>query len=107
VCDLISSGGRGCASLAAQATVPLEKARRLEPEKASIREALGIAYFRITDWSRPSASSGRCSSLSPVDEYWRQRRPRRELRIIGREEIGWRSTSSENLPCAGISRRSS
>ena len=36
--------------MAAQATVPLEKARRLEPEKASIREALGIAYFRITDW---------------------------------------------------------
>ena len=31
----------------AQATVALEKAKRLEPEKASIREALGIAYFRI------------------------------------------------------------
>ena len=35
---------------AAQATVPLEKARRLEPDKASIREALGIAYFRIPHW---------------------------------------------------------
>ena len=34
----------------AQATVPLEKARKAEPRKASIREALGIAYFRITDW---------------------------------------------------------
>ena len=33
--------------MAAQATVPLEKAKRREPEKASIREALGIAYFRI------------------------------------------------------------
>ena len=33
--------------MTAQATVPLEKAKRLEPEKASIREALGIAYFRI------------------------------------------------------------
>ncbi len=31
----------------AQATVPLEKARRAEPQKASIREALGIAYFRL------------------------------------------------------------
>ena len=31
----------------AQATVALEKAKRLEPEKASIREALGIAYFRL------------------------------------------------------------
>jgi Flp pilus assembly protein TadD len=28
----------------AQATVPLEKAKRREPEKASIREALGIDY---------------------------------------------------------------
>src|SRR5919108_140933 len=28
------------------ATVPLEKARDLEPEKTSIREALGRAYFR-------------------------------------------------------------
>ncbi len=30
----------------AQATVPLEKARRLEPDKTSISEALGRAYFR-------------------------------------------------------------
>src|SRR5439155_12061944 len=29
-----------------QATVPLAKARDLEPEKTSIREALGRAYFR-------------------------------------------------------------
>ena len=33
--------------MAAQATVPLEKAKALEPRKASIRESLGIAYFRI------------------------------------------------------------
>ena len=33
--------------MAAQATVALEKAKRREPDKASIREALGIAYFRI------------------------------------------------------------
>ena len=33
--------------MAAQATVPLEKAKKREPDKASIREALGIAYFRI------------------------------------------------------------
>ena len=37
--------------MAAQATVALEKAKRLEPGKASIREALGIAYFRIQRWS--------------------------------------------------------
>jgi Flp pilus assembly protein TadD len=29
-----------------QATVPLRKAARLAPEKSSIREALGRAYFR-------------------------------------------------------------
>ena len=32
---------------AAQATVALEKAKKREPSKASIREALGIAYYRI------------------------------------------------------------
>ena len=39
------------AGMAAQATVALEKAKRREPDKASIREALGIAYFRIRRWS--------------------------------------------------------
>ena len=34
----------------AQATVALEKAKKREPDKASIREALGIAYFRIRRW---------------------------------------------------------
>ena len=48
--------------MAAQATVPLEKAKAREPEKASIREALGIAYFRIHRYARPSRSSERCSS---------------------------------------------
>ena len=55
--------------LAAQATVPLEKARRLEPEKASIREALGIAYFRITDWASAEREFRKVLELSPVDDY--------------------------------------
>jgi Flp pilus assembly protein TadD len=55
--------------MAAQATVPLEKARRLEPEKASIREALGIAYFRITDWGGAEREFRKLLELSPVDEY--------------------------------------
>jgi len=54
---------------AAQATVPLEKARRLEPEKASIREALGIAYFRITDWTSAEREFRKLLELSPVDDY--------------------------------------
>ncbi len=55
--------------MAAQATVPLEKARRLEPEKASIREALGIAYFRITDWQAAEREFRKVLELSPVDDY--------------------------------------
>jgi cytochrome c-type biogenesis protein CcmH/NrfG len=55
--------------MAAQATVPLEKARRLEPDKASIREALGIAYFRIADWRAAEAEFRKVLELSPVDDY--------------------------------------
>ena len=55
--------------MAAQATVPLERARRLEPEKASIREALGIAYFRITDWRAAEREFRKMLELSPVDDY--------------------------------------
>lgn len=55
--------------MAAQATIPLEKARRLEPDKASIREALGIAYFRITDWHAAELEFRKVLELSPVDDY--------------------------------------
>ena len=55
--------------LAAQATVALEKAKRLEPEKASIREALGIAYFRITRWAEAEAEFRKVLEISPVDDY--------------------------------------
>ena len=55
--------------LAAQATVPLEKAKRLEPEKASIREALGIAYFRIRRWQEAEAEFRAVLDLSPTDHY--------------------------------------
>ncbi len=53
----------------AQATVALEKAKRLEPEKASIREALGIAYFRITRWQEAEAEFRKVLELSPADDY--------------------------------------
>ena len=55
--------------MAAQATVPLERARRLEPDKASIREALGIAYYRIGDWSAAEREFRKVLELSPVDDY--------------------------------------
>src|SRR5215510_5908095 len=53
----------------AQATVALEKAKRLEPEKASIREALGIAYFRIMRWTEAEAEFRKMLELSPSDDY--------------------------------------
>jgi Flp pilus assembly protein TadD len=53
----------------AQATVALEKAKRREPEKASIREALGIAYFRIRRWEEAEAEFRKVLELSPVNDY--------------------------------------
>jgi Flp pilus assembly protein TadD len=53
----------------AQATVSLEKAKSREPEKASIREALGIAYFRIRRWEEAEAEFRKVIELSPVNDY--------------------------------------
>jgi len=53
----------------AQATVPLEKAKKLEPDKASIREALGIAYFRLQRWNEAEAEFRAVLDLSPTDDY--------------------------------------
>jgi Flp pilus assembly protein TadD len=53
----------------AQATVALEKAKKLEPEKASIREALGIAYFRIQRWQEAEEEFRTVLELSPTDHY--------------------------------------
>ncbi|HKI92518.1 MAG TPA: tetratricopeptide repeat protein [Gaiellaceae bacterium] len=54
---------------AAQATVALEKAKRREPDKASIREALGIAYFRIRRWTEAEAEFRKVLELAPTDDY--------------------------------------
>ena len=88
--------------LAAQATVPLEKARRLEPEKASIREALGIAYFRITDWPSAEREFRKVLELSPVDDYAHYALGRSLLRQGGaarrRRTSSWRASSSRAIP---------
>jgi Flp pilus assembly protein TadD len=55
--------------MAAQATVALEKAKKLEPDKASIREALGIAYFRIQRWQEAEAEFRVVLEISPTDDY--------------------------------------
>ena len=54
---------------AAQATVAPEKAKRREPDKASIREALGIGYFRIQRWEEAEAEFRKMLELSPADDY--------------------------------------
>ena len=53
----------------AQATVSLEKAKRNEPDKASIREALGIAYFRIQRWEEAEAEFRAVLELAPTNDY--------------------------------------
>ena len=55
--------------MAAQATVPLEKAKRAEPDKASIREALGIAYFRIHRYEEAETEFRHMLELAPADDY--------------------------------------
>jgi Flp pilus assembly protein TadD len=55
--------------MAAQATVALEKAKAREPEKASIREALGIAYFRIQRYAEAESEFRKMLDLAPADDY--------------------------------------
>src|SRR5947207_14985848 len=55
--------------MAAQATVGLEKAKAREPDKASIREALGIAYFRIHRSAEAESEFRKVLELAPVDDY--------------------------------------
>src|SRR5213083_3543754 len=54
--------------MAAQATVALEKAKAREPDKASIREALGIAYFRIHRYAEAESEFRKMLELAPVDD---------------------------------------
>jgi Flp pilus assembly protein TadD len=53
----------------AQATVSLEKAKKREPNKASIREALGIAYFRLQRWDEAETEFRALLELSPTEDY--------------------------------------
>src|ERR1700745_1738364 len=68
--DLFQQGReRLSKGMAAQATVPLEKAKAREPDKASIREALGIAYFRIHRYAEAETEFRKVLELSPADDY--------------------------------------
>ena len=68
--DLFQQGKRQLSSgMPAQATVALEKAKRREPRKASIREALGIAYFRLGRYSEAEAEFKAMIEITPADSY--------------------------------------
>jgi Flp pilus assembly protein TadD len=69
---------RGTALLEAgefhQAAVPLAKAAKLEPEKTSIREALGRAYFRSRQYEEAAFEEARVEfeavvERAPTNDY--------------------------------------
>jgi Flp pilus assembly protein TadD len=51
------------------ATVPLAKARDLDPEKASIREALGRAYFRSRHFEEAVVEFQAVVERAPTNDY--------------------------------------
>ena len=51
------------------ATVPLERARDLEPEKTSIREALGRAYFRSGRFGPAAEEFEAVVERAPVNDF--------------------------------------
>jgi len=68
--DLFQEGRRHLrAGRPEEATKPLEQARRREPGSRSIREALGIAYFRTRRWEDAEAEFRALAELSPDDEF--------------------------------------
>jgi Flp pilus assembly protein TadD len=64
---------RGTALLEAgdfnSATVPLSRARDLEPEKTSIREALGRAYFRSSQFEAARAEFEAVVERAPTNDF--------------------------------------
>ena len=53
----------------AAAAIPLEHARNLEPDKTSIREALGRAYFRSGRFEKAREEFEAVVERSPVNHY--------------------------------------
>jgi tetratricopeptide (TPR) repeat protein len=53
----------------AQAAVSLEKAKRLEPDKTSIREALGRAYFHSRSYEQAASEFSAVVEQSPANDY--------------------------------------
>jgi Flp pilus assembly protein TadD len=51
------------------ATIPLERARDLEPDKSSVREALGRAYFRSSRFEEAAVEFAAVVEQYPVNDY--------------------------------------
>jgi tetratricopeptide (TPR) repeat protein len=62
-CELLDNGDHEAA------IVPLSKARNLEPDKASIREALGRALFYARRYERAAAEFQAVASRTPTNDY--------------------------------------
>jgi tetratricopeptide (TPR) repeat protein len=77
-----------------QAAVSLEKAKRLEPDKTSIREALGRAYFRSGRYRRAAREFSAVIERYPANDYAHF--------CLGRslEKLGDRRAASRHLSLA-------
>jgi tetratricopeptide (TPR) repeat protein len=62
-CELLDNGDHQAA------IVPLSKARDLEPDKASIREALGRALFHAQHYESAAAEFDAVASRTPTNDY--------------------------------------
>jgi tetratricopeptide (TPR) repeat protein len=62
-CDLLAHGDH------LAAIVPLTRARDLEPDKASIREALGRALFHAQRYERAAAEFEAIAERTPTNDY--------------------------------------
>jgi lipoprotein NlpI len=51
------------------AAIPLERARDLEPDKSSVREALGRAYFRSGRFEQAAEEFAAVVERHPVNDY--------------------------------------
>ena len=68
--DAFMEGSRLLASANPHAAaVALERARTLEPDKGSVREALGRAYFRSGRIREARAEFARAVEIDPVNDY--------------------------------------
>ena len=61
--ELLESGDYSAAA------IPLEKASRFEPDKTSIREALGRAYFRSARFDKAAEEFAALVERYPVNDY--------------------------------------